>query len=155
MGNRGGHLVASFIVSKYGIADSLKILEGIDGVFNERFSKIFISQRKRWKPAVLNGKNVAVEMIIELRYSGSEVALRASDFSKEGSKAYYDRNYAPAIYYFDKALEEVPFDKDNLYKRGMCKMHLGNISGACEDWNKIKALGGVNNVDALLEKYCK
>jgi tetratricopeptide (TPR) repeat protein len=155
MDNRGGQLVASFIVSKDGIADSLKILEGIDDIFNKRFAKIFTSERKSWKPAVLNGKYVAVEMMIELRYSGSEVALRASDFSRDGSREYYNKNYAQAIYYFDKALENVPFDKDNLYKRGMCKMRLGNINGACEDWNKIKALGGVNNVDALLEKYCK
>jgi hypothetical protein len=42
-----------------------------------------------------------------------------------------------------------------LYRRGMCKLLLGNKAGACEDWNKVKSLGGTPQVDALLEKYCK
>jgi hypothetical protein len=39
----------------------------------------------------------------------------------------------------------------------MCKFQLGNKDGACEDWNKAKAIGMGNNIpiDAMIQKYCK
>jgi tetratricopeptide (TPR) repeat protein len=61
-------------------------------------------------------------------------------------------NYAAALALYDEALEKEPTDKENLYRRGMCKKNLNNIKGALEDWQKVKELGG-DTVDVLLEKY--
>jgi len=49
--------------------------------------------------------------------------------------------------------KNIPFDKENLYNRGICKKMLGNLAGACEDWKKIKELGG-KLADDLPAKYC-
>ena len=37
---------------------------------------------------------------------------------------------------------------------GMCRYELGNEDGACEDWNKIKALGGIE-ADYQLDNFCE
>jgi hypothetical protein len=37
----------------------------------------------------------------------------------------------------------------------MCKLNMGNPSGACEDWKAAKALRSSGAVDAMLAKYNK
>ena len=154
MKDRVGHLAAGFIVSKTGYADSVKILEGIDDEFNKQFIKTFNQAKKDWKPATLNGKAVSTHMMVDLRYSSSATVIPAYFSTQKANAAYNDKDYKLALYYYDMALNSEPSDKENLYKRGMCKLFLGNSGGACEDWNKAKALGS-GAVDAVIEKYCR
>jgi len=155
MDGRAGYFSAGFIVSKQGVADSLKIYEGIDESFKKQFVKVFNKAKGKWKPATLNGKPVAVYTTINLGYSTSETMLPAYLSAQKGNEAYNNKDYDLAIYYYDKALKNVPTDKTNLYKRAMCKWHMGNTAGACEDWNKIKALGADDATNAMIAKYCK
>ena len=157
MDGRTGYLKATFIVSKTGIADSVKILEGVDDEFDKRFIKVFNRSRKEWKPATLNGKPVTVQMRVELRYSTSVTMIPSYFATQKASEAYNNKDYELAIYYYDKALLTTPTDKENLYRRGMSKFQLGNKDAACEDWNNAKAIGLGSNIaiDAMIEKYCK
>lgn len=155
MHNREGHFVATFVVSKTGIADSLKIIEGIDEKFSKRFIKVFNKAKKEWKPAALNGRYVSVLMFVDLRYLTSDSVIPNYFLSNEGNKAYNEKDYAKALYYFDQAIAKLPTDKDNLLKRGTCRMLLGNIKGACEDWNTIISLGRSEPAEMMLKKYCK
>jgi hypothetical protein len=155
MHNRTAHFVASFIVSKTGAADSLKILESVDPDFDKRFIKVFNRAKKDWTPAVFNGKFVNVQMMIELKYSTSATVIPSYLSAEKANTAYNNKNYDMAIYYYNKALDSDPSDKDNLFKRGMCLMFLGNMRGACDDWNKAKSLGSNAAIDAVVEKYCK
>jgi tetratricopeptide (TPR) repeat protein len=157
MDGRAGHFAATFIVSEKGIADSVKILEGVDDEFNKRFIKVFNRSRKDWRPATLNGKSVSVQMMVELRYSTSATTIPSFFATQKANEAYQNKDYEVAIYFYDKSLQTTPTDKENLYRRGMCKFQLGNKDAACEDWNKAKAIGMGNNIaiDAVLEKYCK
>ena len=154
MTGKSGHLVASFIVSKTGVADSLKILESINTDFDKRFTKAFNKAKKDWKPAILNGKYVRVQMFVYLTYGTFGPAFSADQYTKKANTAFKQNDYKAALYYYDQALSNVSFDKENLYNRGVCKKMLGNLPGACEDWKKLKELGG-DQADALLEKYCR
>jgi len=135
----------------------VKILEGIDDEFNKRFIKVFNRSRKDWKSATLNEKLVSVQMTVELLYSTSAATIPSYFATQKANEAYGNKDYEVAIYYYDKALQAKPTDKENLYRRGMCKFQLGNKDAACEDWNKAKAIGLGNNIaiDAMIEKYCK
>lgn len=155
MDNRVGHLVASFVVSKSGVADSVKILEGVDDSFNKQFLKVFNKAKKDWKPALLGGKAVAVRMMVELTYSTSATAIPAQMANEYANRAYNHKQYDIAIYYYDKVLANTPRDQYSLFRRGMCKMILGNKAAACEDWNKAIEVGGNMEIEALLQKYCK
>jgi tetratricopeptide (TPR) repeat protein len=149
----GNHLAASFIVSKTGVADSLKILEGMGPGFDKAFAKAFNKDKNDWKPAVLNGKYVAVQMFVELTYGTFGPAFSADQYTRKADIAFKQKDYQAALYYYDQALKSIPTDKENLYNRGFCKKMLGNLAGACEDWKKIKTLGGTQ-ADDLLAKYC-
>jgi hypothetical protein len=153
MTGRNGHLAASFIVSKTGTADSLKIMESVDADFDKRFVKAFNKAKKDWQPAILNGKYVPVLMFMDLNYSTFGPAFSAGQYSDKGNIAFKQKDYQVALYYYDQALKNRPTDKEDLYNRGFCKKMLGNLAGACEDWKKIKELGGTQ-ADDLLAKYC-
>jgi tetratricopeptide (TPR) repeat protein len=154
MTGKSGHLAASFIVSKSGVADSLKILESFSPEYDKQYAKAFYKARKDWKPAILNGKPVSVQMFQEATYSTSAMMLPANDYSNKANDAFRLKEYDLALYYYDQALKTISYDKENLYNRGICKKMLGNLAGACEDWKKVKELGG-KQADALLEKYCR
>jgi len=151
--SRVAHLAATFIVSKTGIADSLVIREGINAHFDKTFIKAFNRAKKSWKPAYLNGKPVAVEMHTELNYGAYDSSVSAIEYTDKANQAFKKKDYQAALYFYDEALKNHAADPENLYYRGICKQKLGNQAGACEDWRKIKALGG-NEGDELLAKYC-
>jgi len=152
---KSGHLAAGFIVSAKGIADSLKIYEGISDKFDKHFTKIFNKIKNEWTPALLDDKTVPVYMTLDLRYFTSSETLPAYSLSQKANEAYNNKDYKLALYYFEEALKDVPTDNDNLFKRGMCKLYLGNTGGACEDWKMVKESGYRQAAEAMLEKYCK
>jgi hypothetical protein len=151
---KSGELLASFIVSKEGVADSLKILQGINPRYDKVFTYIFNSAKRNWIPAQLNGKPVPVLMQQKMKYLTSDETMPSYFNGIKADEAYRNENYELALQYYNLALETRPEDKDNLYKRGVCKQKLGNLQGACIDWQKVKALGG-EQATVLLERFCK
>jgi tetratricopeptide (TPR) repeat protein len=148
------HFVATYIVNELGAADSVHILESINSSFDRQFLKAFNKTKKDWQPASLNGKKIPVQMTEEFRFISGDNFLPNYDYSRKGNEAMKQSHFDEAIYYFDKALEKYPDNLDNLYHRAVCKLSLGNKTGACEDLNRIKQLGSSIG-DSLLEKNCK
>jgi tetratricopeptide (TPR) repeat protein len=151
---KSGELLASFIVNKEGVADSLKILQGINPRYDKVFTDLFNSVKRKWIPAQLNGKPVPVLMQQKMKYFTSDETMPSYFNGRKADEAYHNENYELALQYYNLALETRPEDKDHLYKRGVCKQKLGNLQGACIDWQKVKALGG-EQATVLLERFCK
>lgn len=154
MSGKNEELHATFIVDENGRPDSLKILQGISPKFDAAYIKAFNSAKKMWQPAYHNGRNVKVQMKMFLKYRSSEQTLPPYFDSRKANAAFNKQNYELALFYYDKALEIDSSDAENLYHRGICKQQLGNVKGACADWQKIQSLGK-NLADELLLKYCK
>jgi hypothetical protein len=146
-------LVTSFTVNKKGLADGLKILEGISPGYDELYTKTFNKARKIWSPATVNGHPVNVLMHQKIEYLSRDV-IAAYSPARKANQAYADQDYETALYYYDQVLAINPKDMESLYKRGICKKHMGNQDGACNDWKKILEFGGTGT-EILLEKYCK
>ncbi|MEO7212729.1 hypothetical protein [Mucilaginibacter sp.] len=155
MDGKSGHFTARFTVSKEGVADSLKIINGISKKFDTRFLKVFTQAKNNWLPGYINNKPVPVRMMVELRYSTSEEVIPAHFAGQQANDAYNNKDYETAIFFYDQALETDPDDKDHLFRRGMSKMLLGNFKGACEDWNNVQKLGGNTNAEDAIKRYCK
>lgn len=149
-----GELLATFIVDASGQADSLRIIQGINPKYDKAYTKIFNAAKNKWKPAIHNGKPVSVLMNQRMKYLTLDGAVPDILNTQKASAAYNNKDYELALYYFDLALESRPEEKDNLYRRGICRQMLGNIDGACSDWKTVKSLGSTI-ADALLTKYCR
>lgn len=48
----------------------------------------------------------------------------------------------------------MPNDESFLVIRGMCRYELGDKTGACQDWKRIKVLGGLES-DFYLNNFCE
>jgi len=152
---RSGELLSSFIINENGTPDSLKIIQGFSPKYDAAYVKFFNTAKKMWIPAFHNGKNVKVLMNQHLKYSSSDNGfLEAFMYAGKGNAAYLEKDYELALYYFDMSLDLSSDVFEVLYKRGICRQHLGNIKGACQDWMRVKALGR-NIADEVLQKYCR
>lgn len=145
--------LATFIIRKTGEVDSLQVLESISPAFDKQFVKAFNKAKGKWQPATIGGKSVDVRMKEQFRFVSSDNFLPSYDYSNKGMEAMRAKEYLKAIYYFDKGLEALPTDSDMLYQRAICKLQLGNSTAACEDLQKIKALGKTT-ADELIKKTC-
>jgi len=145
--------LATFIIRKTGEVENLQVLESISPAFDRQFTKAFNKAKKKWQPATIEGRNVDVRMQKQFRFISSGNFLPSYNYSNKGKEAMKDEEYLQAIYYFDRGLENLPSDSDMLYQRAMCKLLLGNSPAACEDLQKVKALGNTR-ADELIKKTC-
>jgi hypothetical protein len=145
--------LATFIVRKTGLIDSVKVLEGINSKFEKQFRATLKKSQRFWAPAKLGDKNVDVQMKMTFKFISSDKFIPMYDFSKKGKTAMTNSDFDGAIYYFDLALEENPDDYEILYNKAICELNLGNRTLACQDLKKVKASGKLN-VDDLILKEC-
>ncbi|GAA4202984.1 hypothetical protein GCM10022289_18550 [Pedobacter jeongneungensis] len=149
-----GALQATFIVNASGKADSLKIIQGINANYDKAYTKIFYAAQYKWEAATHNGKPVNVLMHQEKKYFKTDEVIPSFFNAQKANAAYEEKNYEVALYYYDLSLKDRPDDKENFYRRGVCRQQLGNLEGACSDWKKVQSLNS-SLADALLAKYCR
>ncbi|RZL17307.1 MAG: hypothetical protein EOO89_08525, partial [Pedobacter sp.] len=145
----------SFIVDKNGVADSVKVIKGIWQAYDELYLKAFKKAKTKWKPALLNGKPVAVRMFAEAKYVSSAMIQPSNVYSSQGDEFYNNGKFDVAVQYFDAALKNYPDNETNLFKRGICKLRLDDIPGALADLKAVKEMRGDLQVDKLIEEYSK
>ncbi|MBD1364110.1 energy transducer TonB [Mucilaginibacter sp. ZT4R22] len=152
MDGKAGRLSANFIVFKNGIADSVKIIEGISPKFDKAFIKAFTKASKKWTPAVLDGRTVSVMASVQLGYSTSAIELPLMGISDDALRYYNNRDFENARLLYDQILEHKPDDVNSLYMRGMCNLILGKKPAAIADWKRLKKTGSTK-ADIILAKY--
>jgi hypothetical protein len=145
----------SFIVDRNGVADSIKVLKGIWQAYDEMYLNVFKKVKNKWKPALLNGKPVAVRMFVEARYVASAMIQPSNVYTKQGDDFYNNGQFDIAIQYFDAALKNYPDNESNLYKRGICKLRLNDTQGALMDFKSVKEMRGNLKLDSLIAQYSK
>ncbi len=145
--------LATFIVRKSGIVDSIQILENINKRFEKQFRKALEKSKNLWEPGEIDGRKVDVQMKISFRFVSSDKFIPMYDFSQKGKTALNNLDYTKALEYFELALEKIPSDYESLYYKAICEMNLGNKDAACEDLAKVKTIGKMQ-VDELIEKNC-
>ncbi|HEX8607658.1 MAG TPA: tetratricopeptide repeat protein [Pedobacter sp.] len=143
----------SFIVDKNGAADSIRVIKGIWQAYDEMYLKTFKKVKNKWKPALLNGKPVAVRMFAEARYVASAMIQPSNVYTSQGDQFYNNGRFDTAIQYYDAALKNYPDNENTMYKRGICKIRLNDIPGALADFKAVKEMRGNLQIDALIAKY--
>jgi len=59
-----------------------------------------------------------------------------------------------ALRHIEQGLVYVPESKPLLFLHGLALYELGNEDAACQDWNRVKDMGGID-ADGWLENYCE
>jgi hypothetical protein len=159
--NDEGVEVVKFVVSTTGKVEDLKVLCSVSPAIDAEILRVLESTSGLWRPCIENGKPVAREKEVSVFIAGDGInptqrflQLAKQQFALGNKKFFMKKDNKSALYFFDKALCYMPYDKCILSTRGMCKYQLGDKQGACKDWNRVKDLGGVD-ADSFLNNLCE
>jgi TonB family protein len=171
-----GTEVVKFIVTPKGEVTDMSVINSVSPEIDKEVLRVLASTSGMWKPASNNGNPIAIEKEISIAFSADDpnpadrfVGLAKYNFIK-GNKMLFlhkvdkktsnfynlviQKDNKKALYYFNNAVRYVPNDKGLLVSRGVCKYQLGDKAGACKDWKRIKALGGIEG-DSFLDNFCE
>jgi TonB family protein len=159
-----GTEVIQFVVTARGEVTDFKVINSVSPEIDQEVIRVLKTTNNMWKPGIYDGDPIAVvkELSIAFNISQNDNPDNTTDFLVQakrnfdtGNKKFFikDSNKS-ALRYYDKAMQYLPNDKALLVTRGMCRYELGDKNGACQDWNRIKTLGGVES-DAYLNNFCE
>lgn len=158
-----GTEVVKFVVTDAGKVTDFKITNSVSPEIDQEVIRVLKTTNNMWRPGTQNGKPAAIEQEISIAFmldmsSGTDINkefydLAKRNFIKGNNKLFAKENSKSALKYYTRAVCYLPNDKALLVTRGMCKYELGDKNGACQDWNRIKTLGGFEG-DAYLDNFC-
>jgi TonB family protein len=163
LGNEGTEVV-QFVVTTEGEVTDFNIINSVSKEIDAEVVRVLKTTSQMWKPGMNNETPVAMEKEVSIAFNISlddnpdnttDFFIQAKRNFDIGSKKFFIKeNNKSALRYFDKAMQYLPNDKAILLSRGMCLYELGDKNGACQDWNRIITLGGVES-DAHLKNFCE
>jgi TonB family protein len=159
-----GTEVVQFVVTPEGEVKDFNIINSVSKEIDAEVVRVLKTTNQMWKPGMNNETPVAMEKEVSIAFniSTDDRPVNTTDFFIQakknfdiGSKKFFIKeNNKSALRYFDKAMQYLPYDKAILLSRGMCRYELGDKNGACQDWNRIKTLGGVDG-NIYLQNFCE
>jgi len=156
-----GTEVVRFVVTPTGEVTDFDVINSVCPEIDKEVIRVLKTTSGMWMPASNNGKPVAIEKEISVAFSTDEldaakrfVGIAKACFTSGNNKLFIKKNNKKALNFYNLAIRYVPNDKSLLLTRGICKYELGDKSGACKDWNRIKTLGGFEG-DSYLDNFCE
>jgi tetratricopeptide (TPR) repeat protein len=157
--------VLTFKLSKNNEVSDLKMVDSTSNKkLNNQFYNAILTSSGKWEVAKINGKAIDINITakatvltfihsIDASYTYLIDNLLTNNFYSEGVSLSSNNEFSEAIKYFDQVLKISSADVDAFFNRGICKYKSDDKTGACEDWNKIQAMGKTD-ADKLILKYC-
>jgi TonB family protein len=160
-----GTEVVQFVITTKGEVTDFKIINSLSPEIDEEVLRVLKTTNKMWRPGLNEGKPVAMGKEIAIIFKDNffnenpvyvtHFVDQAKKFFNVGNKQLYvKKNSKKALKFYNRAVCYLPKDKALLVTRGMCRFELGDEKGACQDWNRIKSLGGFES-DAYLNNFCE
>lgn len=152
-----GTEVVQFVVNPSGELTDFKVINSVNPIYDEKVIRALLTTNGKWLPGLNNDQMVPMEKEVSIVFkldNARDFTPRAKWYYKKGSKMLYVKeNPKMALKNFNQGILLLPKEKCILMGRGLAKYELGDEAGACQDWNRIKSLGGFEG-DAYLENYC-
>lgn len=172
-----GKVNISFTVTSSGNLQNITILKNSFYLLDIEAINVIRSTQGKWTPASVNG--IPIDYYITHEFNFWFDDLKCDQYAFDNSLAFYlaekrerlrliyergvgqlmVKNYKDALVDFTEIIEFNNMDTDALYNSGLCKLKLGDIEGACQDWKRSKKYSENNKdkeeINGLLEEFCK
>ena len=153
-----GTEVVKFIITPTGDLTDISIVNSVSKQIDNEVIKALKHTKGMWRPGYNDDKPEAMEKEVSVAFKISELAYL--DFYKCAKKHFKKGNILllvkdnpkKALKCFDKGIVLLPNDKALLVQRGIARYQVGNKDGALRDWNRVKALGGIES-SVYLENF--
>jgi len=145
-----GTAMVKFVVSPKGEISDFKVTNSVSAEIDDEVIRVLKTTAGMWIPGYFNGEPVAEEKEVSVVFKLTElgkyydfIVLGQKFFSKGADMFFMKSNYQKAIKYYDQGIVLLPKDKGLLLMRGMARYESGDTKGACQDWTRLKDLGGM------------
>ncbi len=147
--------VIKFVVNPDGSLSNFDVINSICREIDSELIRVLKTTNGMWQPGENNGNPVAMEKEVSLIFVAGNfkdltkyfTAKATNSFVQGCKKMYLKNNSKKALRYYNQGMRYLPYDKNLLYVRGICKYELGDKEGAIKDWNRIVELGGMDFTD--------
>lgn len=161
-----GTEVVLFTVTAEGNVTDFKVINSVCHAIDDAIVNAIKSTNGMWKPGRNNNVPVSMTKEVSVAFYIDDLPNKSQPemFTKwattafnKGSVALFEKSDPKkALRFYDEGVNYMPYDKNLLLLRGMCRYELGNQEGALEDWNRMASLGGINMEEyASLVKHMK
>ncbi|MEM9022291.1 MAG: energy transducer TonB [Bacteroidota bacterium] len=160
----------AFIVTQDGAMDSVQVVGQVGGGCDEEALRVVKLLDGNWLPGKIEGQPVRARYVLPIRFAlpnsncdtkegraraaSAKSAYNPADVPaqpkprppgttafEKGVERFYAKDYTAALAHFDEAHTSNPKNPVVLYNRGLVKMQLKDMTGACKDWEKAGAMG--------------
>lgn len=147
-----GTEVIKFTVDEKGRINNIEVINSVCPVIDEELVDILKTTDGMWRPAMKNGKPVAMEREIKLAFvcnemknCGEYMMLQArKNFEKGNQLMMVKNNPKRALKYYEASVKYCPYQTGSLLLRGLCRYENGDTDGALADWKRINELGEID-----------
>ena len=156
-----GTEVVRFTVTQSGKLENFNVINSVSFKIDKEIIRVLKSTSGMWKPGYNNGEPVDMEKEIAfaIKIGVTEDQALMKDFQKiaeccfkSGNKRFFIKGKPKkALKHYDHGIKLMPYDQALFYMRGLCKYELGDKEGARKDWERLLALGGIDNSIYLVE----
>lgn len=152
-----GTAVVQFLVNQSGNLIDFHVINSVTPEIDKEVIKALEKTNGMWKPGLNNDELVTMEKEVTIAFRLGDTPKfeqRAQISFRRGAKMLHIKaKPEKALKHFNNGIALLPNDKGILVNRGLARYELGDMAGACSDWNRIKSLGGFEG-DGYLENFC-
>jgi TonB family protein len=155
-----GTVMVKFVVSPKGEISDFKVTNSVSAEIDDEVIRVLLTTAGMWIPGYFNGEPVAEEKEVSVVFKLSELgkfydfAYLGQKYFSKGSEIFFIKNNAQkALKFYDQGITLLPRDQGLLLMRGMARYESGDTKGACQDWTRLKELGGMTS-NIYLNNLC-
>lgn len=142
---KAGTEVVEFVVTAEGELTKFHVINSVSGDIDKEMIRVLEETRGMWKPGLINEEAAPMKKEVYLTFvpndSYNVVEMAKKNVDQGNEKLFVEKDPKGALEYFDQAVVLLPYDKDIMAVRSLCKYEMGDKQGAREDWERIVNMG--------------
>ena len=160
-----GTEVVQFTVTPSGELTDFVIINSVSRDIDKEMIRVLQTTGGMWIPGYNNKVPAAMTKEVSMAFYGGNNASKsvteiftekATHYFMDGSKILFEKqNPKKAMKYYRWGLNYLPYDKNLLIMRGICRFETGDKDGAHQDWTRVKEMGGFDLEDSYLTENLK
>jgi TonB family protein len=136
-----GTSIVEFTVTEKGELLDFQVINPVSDEIDREMIRALNQTNGLWEPGRLNGAAVPMKKEVSLLFVPDErfdLEEAADKHLKEGSEALFAKDDPrQALFHLNEAVKLLPYNRDILSVRSLCKYEMGDKEGAREDWERV------------------
>ncbi len=136
-----GTSIVEFTVTDKGELQDFQVINAVSEEVDREMIRALNQTNGLWKPGRLNGQIVPMKKEVSLLFVPNDqfdLEEAADNHLTRGSEALFAKdNPRQALFHLNEAVRLLPYNRDILSVRSLCKYELGDKEGARKDWERV------------------